>query len=137
MKAGDGIEIRRRVRLRPEPEPVRYAWEAEGEAGASGREVEGEVQVVNAAEVANEPTTAELAANFTGAMARWVAAGLPVVSEAVYEQRAAACEACGLWDGVARFGLGKCLAPDCGCTRLKRWLATERCKHPKGSRWRV
>jgi hypothetical protein len=74
-----------------------------------------------------EPTLAELAANFTSAVARWIGAGAPVVAEATYHARAAACAACSLWDASARAGLGKCQAPGCGCTKLKRWLATERC----------
>lgn len=82
-----------------------------------------------------EPSHAELIKNVSVAGARWIAAGFPVVSDAVYAARTAACEACPLWDGAARFGLGKCNAPGCGCTKFKRWLATEKCKHPQGSRW--
>lgn len=74
-----------------------------------------------------EPSAAELAANFFGALGRWVAAGLPVVSEATHRGRMAACRACPHWDELARAGLGKCRAPGCGCTRLKHWLATETC----------
>lgn len=83
----------------------------------------------------SEPTPAELAANFAGAMGQWIKAGLPVVTEVQYAARTAACESCELWDGEARLGLGKCKAPGCGCTKFKRWLATERCKHPEGPRW--
>lgn len=75
-----------------------------------------------------EPTTLELAANFAGAMARWGAAGFATVSADTYAERAAICDACEHWDGSARAGLGKCNAPGCGCTRFKRWLATERCQ---------
>lgn len=82
-----------------------------------------------------EPTVAELAENFVGAMERWTAAGFPTVSADDYAQREVACEVCELWDGSARFGLGKCNAPGCGCTKFKRWLKTEQCKHPAGSRW--
>lgn len=83
----------------------------------------------------NEPTPLELAQNFSQALAVWSAAGYPLVDRAGYIARAAACEACELWDGAARLGLGTCKAPGCGCTKFKRWLATERCKHPQGSRW--
>jgi len=85
--------------------------------------------------VMTEPTVAELAANFAGAMERWSLAGFPTISPQTYAARSAACEPCDYWDGAARFGLGKCGAPDCGCTKFKRWLATETCKHPDGSRW--
>lgn len=76
---------------------------------------------------ATEPTLAELASNFSTALGKWIAAGVPVVSQSLYEARAAACAACHLWDAEARAGLGKCNAPGCGCTMFKRWLATERC----------
>ena len=82
-----------------------------------------------------EPSLAELAQNFSTATARWAIAGFPVVTPEVYQERSRACEACDLWDGSARLGLGKCNAPGCGCTRFKRWLATERCvkgKWPPG-----
>ncbi len=82
-----------------------------------------------------EPTLVELATNFTGAMAGWAKAGFKTVSRADYDARSAACEPCEYWDGQARLGLGKCKAPGCGCTAFKRWLATEVCKHPQGSRW--
>lgn len=74
-----------------------------------------------------EPTAAELATNFTGAMEGWARAGCPVVSQEQYAERSAACAACEHWDGAARLGLGKCNAPGCGCTKFKRWLATEKC----------
>lgn len=79
-----------------------------------------------------EPTNADLASNFAGAMVRWVKAGLPVVTRPEYQARASVCDACPHWDRAARLGLGKCSAPGCGCTSLKRWLATEKC--PLG-RW--
>lgn len=82
-----------------------------------------------------EPTLVEMAGNFASATARWAGAGFPVVSAAVYAARAAACAVCPLWDADARLGLGKCQAPGCGCTSFKRYLATERCKHPSGSKW--
>lgn len=78
-------------------------------------------------EMLSEPTALELAQNFTAAMAKWSLAGFPVVSEEDYRARAEACDACEFWDGKARLGLGKCNAPGCGCTKLKRWLATEPC----------
>lgn len=82
-----------------------------------------------------EPTLAEMATNFAGAMVRWAAAGAPVVDEATYAARSAACDLCEYWAPQGNAGLGKCLAPGCGCTKFKRWLATENCKHPDGSRW--
>ncbi len=82
-----------------------------------------------------EPTLAELAANFTLATARWTAAGFPTVTAEQYAERAAICEPCEFWDGAARFGLGKCKSPGCGCTSFKRYWKTEQCKHPSGSKW--
>jgi len=82
-----------------------------------------------------EPTAAEMAVNVAQAAARWTAAGFPVVDQPTYDARTAACEPCDYWDAKARLGLGKCRAPGCGCTKFKRWLATEVCKHPQGSKW--
>jgi hypothetical protein len=81
-----------------------------------------------------EPTASELAANFAGAMARWSSAGFAIVDERTYAARAAICEACPHWDARARLGLGKCCAPGCGCTKFKRWLATEKCPLGKWAR---
>lgn len=74
-----------------------------------------------------EPSLLELASNFTTALTKWVKAGAPVVSEEVYRERSAICETCEYWKPESRFGLGKCSAPGCGCTKLKRWLSTEHC----------
>ncbi len=74
-----------------------------------------------------EPSVSELASNFSKAVSTWSAAGFPVVTKATYDARSSICESCDHWDGSARFGLGKCLHKKCGCTRMKRWLATERC----------
>ena len=85
--------------------------------------------------VLHEPTTAELVGNFAIAMGRWIKAGFPVLTEEQYQQRSRICDACEMWDASARLGLGKCKAPGCGCTSIKRWLKTEQCKHPDGSKW--
>lgn len=74
-----------------------------------------------------EPSVAELAGNFASAMGRWILAGAPVASQIQYYARAAICDSCPHWDGKARAGLGKCGVPGCGCTSMKRWLATEKC----------
>ena len=74
-----------------------------------------------------EPTMAEMAVNFAGAVAEWSLRGFPVVTEEEYAARAAICDSCDFWDPQARLGLGKCKAPGCGCTKLKRWLRTEKC----------
>jgi hypothetical protein len=81
-----------------------------------------------------EPSWAEIAANFTGAMASWAKAGFKVVEREVFEKRHATCLACEHWDPHARAGLGKCKR--CFCTRAKLWLATSSCplKPPKWSR---
>jgi len=71
------------------------------------------------------PNALEMVKNFTKAAGRWADAGFPTVTENVHDARAAICESCEEWDGKARMGAGKCNA--CGCTGLKRWLATESC----------
>jgi len=74
-----------------------------------------------------EPSIADLASNFATAISRWTAAGFSTVTREQYDARAAVCDACEYWDGNARLGLGKCGAPGCGCTAMKRWLSTEKC----------
>lgn len=79
----------------------------------------------------SEPTAADLATH--AAFAAWRAAAAAargdsvVVAPETLAARTAACIACELWDPRARFGLGKCRHPKCGCTKLKRWLTTESC----------
>lgn len=82
-----------------------------------------------------EPDAAEMAVNLGKAAVKWVAAGFPVVTQAQYDERSAICGPCEYWDGAANLRFGKCKAPGCGCTKFKRWLATEQCKHPQGSKW--
>lgn len=57
-------------------------------------------------------------------LARWIAAGFPVVTEAELESRRAECDECPNLRhtlGIAHCGL-------CGCSAtLKPWLATESC----------
>jgi hypothetical protein len=74
-----------------------------------------------------EPRPIELARSFAVATERWAAAGFPVVDRTEYDRRAEICDRCPFWDASARLGLGKCDAPGCGCTKFKRWLATEKC----------
>jgi len=74
-----------------------------------------------------EPTVAELASNFSAALARWASSGFAVVTREQHAERMSACSSCEHWRPRERLGLGVCRAPGCGCTRLKHWLATERC----------
>jgi len=71
------------------------------------------------------PTVPAMLLSFTAAVARFVAAGLPVASEAQFRERLAVCQGdgdkarCRHWNG------SRCLA--CGCIKIKLHLATERC----------
>lgn len=94
--------------------------------------------VVSKTEQFAEPTVMDLATRAAYAAWRATTAALHservLVTEAEYGARATICDGCEHWDGAARFGLGKCNAPGCGCTKFKRWLATENCplkKWPK------
>lgn len=78
-----------------------------------------------------EPRPHDLAVRFAEAVARWVKAGMPVMSASGYAARRAVCDACSRWDAAARFGLGRCRSPGCQCSRLKPWLQTERCPEGK------
>lgn len=80
-----------------------------------------------------EPTLIEMGANFAVALAGWIAAGAPVVTEAQYQARLAVCRGCEFWSESARLGMGKCRHKKCGCTRLKLWLSTQGCPLNKWS----
>lgn len=70
----------------------------------------------------------ELARNGLTAASRWAVAGFPVVNEQTYTARVQTCHACADAQGVpvwSNDGIGHCRV--CGCTGLKRYLATERC----------
>ena len=73
-----------------------------------------------------EPTLLMEAKEFAEAMSKWSLAGFPIASEEIITERRAICSACDQWDAKARAGLGKCKA--CGCTLLKWFLATEKCR---------
>jgi len=73
------------------------------------------------------PTIGEMASNFITAFSKWTMAGLPVVTKDTFDKRMAVCRGCPLWSDDARGGLGKCNQPSCGCTKIKFWLATEKC----------
>jgi hypothetical protein len=72
-----------------------------------------------------EPTVAEMATNFAGAMKGWINSGFAVVEREIYEGRHAICLGCEYWDAAARGGLGKCRK--CGCSRVKLWLESSKC----------
>lgn len=73
-----------------------------------------------------KPTVAQMAKNFTTAMVEWVKSGFKVVSEDVYLQRLAQCQACPHYGGkngsewLARCG-------KCGCSGIKLFLPQEKC----------
>lgn len=74
-----------------------------------------------------EPTRLDMIKNFSSAMANWVKSGYKTVDKSTYLQRLAICESCDLWDPKARAGLGKCNHKKCGCSKMKQWLASEKC----------
>lgn len=55
------------------------------------------------------------------AVAKWVLAGLPVVSDDVHFVRSSHCAVCPFWNATAQ----RC--DKCGCYGVKLWLATEVC----------
>lgn len=75
------------------------------------------------------PGPLDMLKSFAVASSRWADAGFPVVSEEEHAERVEICNSCPEWEAGARFGAGKCRV--CGCTKLKRWLATERCPKEK------
>lgn len=87
------------------------------------------VNIADIRGIAPEPIPlAELARNGLTAASRWAVAGFPLASLTVFSERAKACSECLDSQGVPVWsseGIGHCRA--CGCTGLKRYLATERC----------
>jgi hypothetical protein len=79
------------------------------------------------------PTALQMAETAAIAAAQWIAGGMEVADETTRMQRQIICSTCELWDAAARFGLGKCKHPHCGCTKVKQWLATEKCPLGKWS----
>lgn len=65
------------------------------------------------------------------ALRSWRQAGFPILDRAGRKARGGACAACDFWHPLGNLGLGECRAPSCGCTRLKRWVATEKCPEGK------
>ena len=49
------------------------------------------------------------------------------VNEEEWKRRSGICNACDLWKPVGNLGMGECAHENCGCTKIKRGLATERC----------
>ena len=43
------------------------------------------------------------------------------------ERRMNICNACNMWKPSGNLGMGECTHEKCGCTKLKRGLATEKC----------
>lgn len=73
------------------------------------------------------PTIAAMVSNFGFAVSGWAKAGFKVVERDAFDKRLTICRGCSLWDENARFGMGKCNHGNCGCTKAKHWLQTERC----------
>ena len=73
------------------------------------------------------PSFMRMAQNFGQAMVAWQSTGYATVSEDVYNQRKDTCLKCPFWSDAARMGLGRCSHPGCGCSKLKRHLASGTC----------
>ncbi len=78
-----------------------------------------------------EPTFLEEIGHGGTALVKWIAAGRPIAPPEIRAIRYEICLGCQYWSNKARFGLGKCRHPGCGCTRLKFRWATERCPDGK------
>jgi hypothetical protein len=84
------------------------------------------VEWMGARPVLPEPRVGQMAANLGATLVEWGKAGFPVATESQAADRAAVCRGCQDWDAGARMGLGRCRV--CGCTRVKWWLASAKCK---------
>ena len=43
------------------------------------------------------------------------------------KRRGAICDACSYWNPSGNIGMGECSHSNCGCTKFKRGLLTEKC----------
>jgi len=73
------------------------------------------------------PTIWQMVGNFAEATKDWAAKGFPVVQSSEFDRRLSLCRACEFWEEEARLGAGKCNHTECGCSKLKHWLATSKC----------
>ena len=76
---------------------------------------------------AEHVTLAVKAGRLRVALAEWKRAGYPKTPREERRRRRAICRKCEFWNPRGNILLGECLAPGCGCTRAKVWLATARC----------
>ena len=67
----------------------------------------------------------QVAKNFINAMKSWQAAGRPVVSKQVWNERLKICRGCDWWQEIAHTKIARCRK--CGCSTVKLLLATSKC----------
>ncbi len=72
------------------------------------------------------PTPMELIKGFTKSIITWSEDGFKVVPEEILKKRKEICMSCARWNSKAYGGIGNCRI--CGCTKLKLYLPSERCK---------
>jgi len=77
--------------------------------------------------VENGPTVQQMVQNLGVAIVNWSKNGFGTVPKEEYEKRMSICQDCEFWQANARAGLGKCNHSQCGCTKIKQWLPTEKC----------
>ena len=73
------------------------------------------------------PTVTQMTKNFAKATVKWAESGFGVVTKKRFKERLEICRGCSFWDEKARLGMGKCNHEDCGCSKGKLWLKSEKC----------
>lgn len=109
--------------------PCVGSWDASGdESPAFIHAVVAQVSGTQSREEPPLPGFLEITTNFASAMAKWAAAGFPVVDEATFRERMATCEGCDAW----RPSDGRCSLCGCYCGGRtgKANLSSSEC--PKG-----
>ncbi len=74
-----------------------------------------------------EPKLIDQAANLTKALSKWAKSGFKVANKKTISIRKSNCESCEFWKHNGNMGLGKCNHAECGCTKVKWWLESEKC----------
>ena len=73
----------------------------------------------------SETDIKSVAGNFIGSLKNWQAAGRPIVSKTVWEERLGICRSCSWWQEVAKTKIARC--KKCGCSSAKLLLGTSKC----------
>lgn len=77
--------------------------------------------------IGKPPSATTVVRNFFSALMRNGFNRFRLVDQNTTAKRLEICRGCILWEEGARFGLGRCNHPSCGCSKGKLYLEAEKC----------